>query len=60
MNVKLMSLLAGLISLSVVATPLVAEACNGANKDKGTQETNTSIPTESSFNVEENSNSLAS
>lgn len=53
MKVKLMSLWAGLATLAVVAVPVTALACNGSNQDKNTQETNTSIPTESSVTVEE-------
>lgn len=58
MKFKLMSLFAGLVGLTIIAAPLTAQACNGANKDKNNQESNTSIPTESSFNVEENSSSV--
>jgi hypothetical protein len=58
MKFKLMSLFAGLVSLTIIAAPLAAQACNEANKDKNNQESNTSIPTESSFNVENNSSSF--
>ncbi|MDJ0595680.1 MAG: hypothetical protein QNJ72_37805 [Pleurocapsa sp. MO_226.B13] len=53
MKVKLMSLLAGLVTLSIVAAPLAAQACNGGNKDRTTQDPSTSIPTESSVTFEE-------
>lgn len=49
--VKLTSLLAGLIALTVVASPLAANACSEAKKDK-TQESQTSIPTETSVTPE--------
>ena len=54
MKVKPMSFLAGLVALTIVAAPLTAQACGG-NKDKNTQEADTSIPTQSSVNVEETS-----
>ncbi len=55
MKVKLMSLLAGLVTLTIVAAPLTAQACDGSNKDKNPQESNTSIPTQSSVTVDETS-----
>lgn len=55
MKVKLMSFLAGIVTLTIVSAPLTAQACNGSNKDKSTQESNTSIPIQSSFTVEETS-----
>lgn len=55
MKVKLMSLLTGLMTLIIVTAPLTAQACNGGNKDKTTQDSDTSIPTQSSVTVEETS-----
>lgn len=55
MKVKSMSLWAGLATLAIVAVPTTALACNGSNQDKNSQETDTSIPTESSVTVEETS-----
>lgn len=55
MKVKLMSWLTGLITLVIVVAPLTAQACNGGNKDKTTQESDTSIPTQSSVTVDETS-----
>lgn len=55
MKVKLMPLLAGLVTLTIMAVPLTAQACNGSNKDKNTQESDTSIPTQSSVTVDETS-----
>lgn len=51
MKLKLMPFFAGILTLSLVAAPLAARACDGANKDGNTSETNlpeqtqTSIPT---------------
>ncbi|MEM7759521.1 MAG: hypothetical protein AAF298_15555 [Cyanobacteria bacterium P01_A01_bin.40] len=53
MKVKLKSVLAGLVTLTIITTPLVAQACDGSNKDKNTQESDTSIPIESSLIFEE-------
>ena len=55
MKVKLMSLLAGLVTLTILAAPLTAQACNGSNKDKNTQESNTSTTIQSSVIVDETS-----
>lgn len=53
MKVKLLTLFAGLATLSLLFAPLSAQACSGANKD--TTEDNTQIPTESSVRVDETS-----
>lgn len=54
MQVKLMSLIAGIVALTVVAAPLTAQACNGRDKEKNTQESSYSIPTETSLTTEAN------
>lgn len=53
MKIKSMSLLAGIFALAI-ATPGIAQACNGENKERS-QQSDTSIPTESSVSVEETS-----
>ncbi|WP_019506063.1 hypothetical protein [Pleurocapsa sp. PCC 7319] len=55
MKIKLMPILAGFITLSLVAVPLTAQACSGGDKDKSTSESNLPEQTESSFTVEESS-----
>lgn len=54
MKLKLMSLFAGLVTVTLLATPIAAQACNGANKDRTTQDSSNQIPTESSFISEDN------
>lgn len=53
MKVKLLSLFAGLTTLSLLFAPLSAQACSGA--DKNTTEDNAPIPTESSVRADETS-----
>ena len=55
MKLKLMPLLAGIVTLTVLAAPLTAQACNRGNKDNNTQESNTSIPIQSSTTINESS-----
>ncbi|HHP7230844.1 MAG TPA: hypothetical protein ACFCUY_08300 [Xenococcaceae cyanobacterium] len=53
MKFKSMSIFAGILALTVVAAPLVAQACNGTNKEENTSETNLPRQTQTNNTTEE-------
>ena len=53
MKLKLMPFFAGVLTLALVAAPLAAQACNGADKNKNAPESNLPEQTQSSVTVEQ-------